>query len=198
MLFPHRVVDPETSSSEVRFVAQLRQQLQLLHFGLGPLLTVETEQQVIRVGTLSTAMTLRHAPCSTLLLQHWVTADTYLYSFFWLRYFFLMFVSSLASLWFSLLYSFIFESRIISSATSTCGTRNTYSTHNIRRYSIVKQLVREKHNYLFQCIDISLNTSCKCTYYCRFVWVCCSHKSSADVNHSKDLSVKTKGFTGTV
>ncbi|KAG7224644.1 hypothetical protein INR49_011397, partial [Caranx melampygus] len=38
-----RVVDPEASSSEVRFVAQLRQQLQLIHFGLGPLLTVETQ-----------------------------------------------------------------------------------------------------------------------------------------------------------
>lgn len=43
----------------------------------------------------------------------------YLWSFFWLRYFFLTFASSPANLWFSLLYSFIFESSILSSAIST-------------------------------------------------------------------------------
>lgn len=38
-LSSHRVVDPEASSGEVRFAAQLGQRFQLLDLGLGPLLT---------------------------------------------------------------------------------------------------------------------------------------------------------------
>lgn len=53
---------------------------------------------------------------------------THLWSFFWLRYFFLMFASSLAKLWFSLLYSFILESSILSSAINACGIRERKNT----------------------------------------------------------------------
>lgn len=47
----------------------------------------------------------------------------HLWSFFWLRYFFLMLVSSSASLWFSHLYSLILWSSTLTCAVSTCKNK---------------------------------------------------------------------------
>lgn len=107
---PHRILNPEASSSKVGPVVEGGQSFQLVHRwpGTGPVLADDTqgEHNSIPVTQMS------HSD------QH------HLWSFFWLRYFFLTLVSSSASLWFSHLYSLILWSSTLTCAVSACKYQN--------------------------------------------------------------------------